>query len=212
MGLYKELCSKNIESPDIEIAVVDGKYVMKNYLEVRIEKVEIDLNHYYFVVVGSNGEVFFKTEDKFFGKILSTVYNQPLINICPSSSGKVRRKIYFGESEEVLLGEIRKKDTLRGKKFITEFTRLGYGREAYLTLVCDKDMRICNIVYDNDNGYRRVVGKCVRSLFNRLIYDVEIAPGVDIVYIIGLMLFFVEETHNTKRKGYIGGFRDSDSE
>jgi len=211
MGLYKELCSKNIESPDIEIAVIDGKYVMKSYLEVRIEKVEYDPEHYYFAVVGSNNKVYFKTQPKFFGNVLYTVFNQPLLNLCHCNTNKVRRRIYFGESEEVLIGEIRKKDSLRGKKFVAEFNRLGYGRTAYLTLICDKDMRVCIVLYDNDNGYRRVVGKCVRSLINRLVYDIEIAPGVDIAFVIGLMLFFVEETHNTKRKGYIGGFRDEDN-
>jgi len=208
MGLYKELCSKELQSPEFEIGVLDKKYILKNNLEVRIEKVTLQDNSISFIVESQEGNVFFKTKDKFFGRELLTLYDEPLINICGCTSNKIKRRIYAGDTESTLLGEIKKKDSFRGKKYLVEFSRIGIGRKDYFTMICDKEMRICTISYGIENGNKKFVGKAVRSVLNKCLYEIEIVSGVDIVFILGLMMFFVEVTHLTKRKGYVGGLRD----
>ncbi|ORX52246.1 hypothetical protein BCR36DRAFT_582745 [Piromyces finnis] len=204
MGLYKELCVKELEKPNIDIAIVDVKYILRNNLNVRIEKVENEDMTYSFIVGNQKGDIYFKTKDKFFGRELLTVYDEPIINICGCISNKVKRRIYAGDSESILLGEIRKKDAFRGKKYQVKFNRLGVGKMEYFTMTCDKDMRICTISFDHENGDKRVIGRVVRSIINNDLYEVDIVSGVDIVFIIGIILFFVEMTHLTTRKGYIG--------
>ncbi|OUM62299.1 hypothetical protein PIROE2DRAFT_11449 [Piromyces sp. E2] len=212
MGLYKDLCTKELESPDFEIGVLDKKFILKNNLEVRIEKVTLEDKSFYFVVESQKGEIYFKTRDKFFGRELLTLYDEPLINVCGCTSNKIKRRIYAGNSENYLLGEIKKKDSFRGKKYLVEFNRIGIGRKDYFVMTCDKDMRICTISYGHENGNKRFIGKAVRSLVNKCLYEIEIVSGVDIVFILGLFMFFVEVTHLTKRKGFVGGLGDNESD
>lgn len=184
MGYFDELNNKVLLRPIEDVAIVDRKYVYQQSVVVMLESAKNVFAKFDLKVKGTDGVKYFKGKSKSNKKVIYTLEGEPIVNIANAKHGK---KVYLGKTEEKEVASIKAKDK---RKFKIKFTNLVTGQPSFFEMKCDKKFRICGIFYGKEKEGAPLVCKFNRDKFGKDRCGIEMAPGVDNMFLIALAHFF----------------------
>jgi len=184
MGYYDELNNKTVMRPMVDIAVVDSKYIYQQPVIVMLENTKNVFAKFNLKVKGTNGVKYFKGKTKPNKKVIYTLEGQPIVNIADSKDGK---KVFLGKTGEKKIASIKAKDK---RKFKVKFDNIINGQKSFFEMKCDKKFRICGIFYGKEKEGAPLICKFTRDKYGKDRCGIEMAPGVDNMFLIALAHFF----------------------
>lgn len=186
-----EIDNLNVESPNKIISIVDEKYVSQKPLIYKIEKLKKAISDNDFIIRDMNDtEIYYSKEILIGCFICSNENHEPLVSIKASSESDVKRKIYLGKKTDICIGSMKPLNSKVLKKYVLEFLNKDTNTNEQFIMNCDKDYFYSTILYDNGQGNTCIIAKIIKNQYNKRHYTIEIAPGVDSLYILGVALYF----------------------
>ncbi|KAG4084808.1 hypothetical protein H8356DRAFT_1742888 [Neocallimastix lanati (nom. inval.)] len=188
MGYFKELYHMPIQRPEKDIAVIDRNQVYQKSVGLVIERTKLKLSKFNLKIKGTNGIKYFNGQSN---GLKHTIYNlekAPIFNIDEWNLGKYRKNIYLGKGNNKLVGKIECGPSNR--KYIIEFRNLITGETDYLEMNSDKRLIVCGIFYGKEKEGGQLIAKITRDSKVKTRCTLDIAPGVDNIFMMGLAAFF----------------------
>jgi len=189
-----EIAYRTVESPIKPISIVDEKYVTQKPLLYKIEKEKKILSDYNYRIKDIDDTEIYLSKEKLRGSVIYNKNNEPIIGITDSYDSVIQRKINLGKKDDMCIGSIKLVNSNVLNKFILEFLNKDTGIYESFMMNCDPDYFIGIIFYDNGQGNTYLVAKILKDQYNKYQYTVEIAPGVDNIYIIATCIHFIENS------------------
>jgi len=114
-------------------------------------------------------------------------------------SDNVRKIIYIGKNKKNPISRILYGNSNR--QYVIEFTNLITGKTEYLEMNSDARLVVCGIFYSREEEGAPLITKITRSKVDRTKCTLDMAPGVDALFMVGLIAFFSDRVQfKSKRK------------
>jgi uncharacterized membrane protein YgcG len=188
MGYFKELYDKPIQPPTREFAVVGRKYISQSPKEYILERAKSSFAKYNLKVKGTDGIKYYKGKHKPSSSVICTLDNVPLLKIKESQEKKIRKDVYIGNDKSILVSQIKCRNSKSNYKISVK--NLIRGEEEYLQMNSDRKLVVCGIFYGKEKEGAPLIAKIIRDNHTRTKCTLEIAPNVDIIFMMGLAAFF----------------------
>jgi len=191
MGYFKNLYFGQVQAPNTNIAVIDSKSVYQQPVNLFIEKAKNDFAKYNLKVKDSNGVKQFKGKSKIEKQTIYTMDEKPIFTL--KNSNLSRKIIYLGKDKSKIIGKIKYRRS--NVKYKIEITNLLTGQEEILEMNSDKKLVVCGIFHGKEKEGAPLIAKITRDPTMSSKCTLEIAPGVDNIFMIGLAAFFNERRY-----------------
>jgi len=200
MGYFKELLNRELQRPSKDIAIIDRNEVYQQSVRFIIERTKNSFAKYNLKVKGTNGIKYYKGKSKLYKHVIYTIGEEPIFNIEDCNVNNIRKNIYLGKYNNNLIGSIHSRQSDR--KYRVEYTNLFTGEKEYLEMHSDKRLVICGIYYGKEKEGAPLIAKITRDRRISTKCVLDIAPGVDNIFFMGLAAFFSDRAQfrNKKRK------------
>ncbi|OUM62043.1 hypothetical protein PIROE2DRAFT_62161 [Piromyces sp. E2] len=220
MGYFRDLIDKQLYSPYEQISAVNTKFI-RSKETVIIMKIKVSLFSKFEYKMEEDGVKCFKSSVLFNKKVLYTMNEEPLLNMnSESSSPKKTRLIYDGKKKDKLISSVETIKFQKGMKKIKHkvtFDNIAVKDQRTLEMNCDKKFCACGIFYGEEDINSPLVCKISRIPHERYKFKIEIAPGVDIVFMLALAIIFADKVKfyrilKNRDSDYVDGDSDDFSE
>jgi len=214
MGYYEDLYMKNLENPTGKnLVVVAPMYLSKKTMTFIIEKTGSDISKYAYKIYGDDCDEEFKGRKTNRKRIIYTSDNEPIFTVKETNSRKSRKKMYLGKNKKGrFLGIIRAKHCYDNEdrkysqyNYKVKFHNISVKKNEFVEMNSDEDKRICAIFYGKEKENAPVICKITRNPENNQQVTVQIASGVDYMFILGLAFFFLGRKNYTNTDQKITG-------
>jgi len=209
MQLLKFYDNKPLTSADHEIVVIDSKYVFDKPKKLLLKESLFSISGDDFSIKDTDGKSYFKCTGKTLSirdkKFITDMEGNPLFAIANAVLFlKGRLKIYAGNDTKKTIASIHPQKSIRHRKYVITFFNTKTGQEESINMKCDYFKHSCGIFYGNESEgspmicriFKKLDAK--RVLTNKENYVIEIAPGVDIAFMVALGICF-DELKNDKK-------------
>ncbi|ORX86178.1 hypothetical protein BCR32DRAFT_265134 [Anaeromyces robustus] len=199
LSYYTELVNKPISSPGTEILVTDNQYILLkpsiNYLQ---EKQGVFSKPEY-TIKNKDGEEIYKCKEKTKNmknvKLISNLKDVSLLVIRDGTSSYM--EICDGTNDKKIYATISTKNTIESEKYTINFYNQVSEKNETLYMNCDSTYRSCGIFYGKETDGSPLICKIIqmksKSMFNnKTNYSIEIASGVDSLFMMGLAICLIE--------------------
>jgi len=188
MGYFKELYEKPVQKPTNQVAVIDRKYICQEPKQFILERAKSSFAKYNLKVKGADGVKYYKGKCTEFIFDIYNLKNTRLLRIQESSQKEIRKDIYVGKDKKNPISRIKSRHSKSNYKLIID--NLIIGDTETLEMNSDRKLVVCGIFYGNEKEGAPLIAKITRDKKIRTKCTLDIAPGVDIIYMIGLAAFF----------------------
>jgi len=186
MGYFQDLLQKPIQPPYLMIPIVDNQYVYQQNVNLTIERPRNLFAKFNIKIKGLDGVKYFKGKNKYKRKTIYSLDDKPIVTIADASNG--RKNIYLGKNNKKVIASVKPKSS--GRKYKIEFTNLANGQKDAFYMDSDKRLYGCGIFHGKEKDG---VPLLCRIVIDRKIptkFSIEIAPGVDNMFMMLLAVFF----------------------
>jgi len=186
MELFSNIHKEPLKSPNSIVPAVDTSYVFQKTAKL-IMKPKADSFH----VEGYDKNTYFKIEQDFSKYVCVNMMYEPIINIRHGFGTEVF-EIYIGDKDKTLVASVHTCVSLSSIKFDVEFTNLATNSLDLFQMIIINNYYYCCIYYGKKNEGGPLVCKIKRvpSILN-FEYEIEIAPGVDNMLMLGLARCYI---------------------
>jgi len=199
MSFFKELYDKEIQRPSKDIAIINNNEISQKSEIFIIEKNKKLISRYDLVIKSSYyNKKCYKVQNGYIKHSMCTMDGKSVLNISEDADKNVKRKVYLGKNNDKLISTIYY-DDVSDKKYKIEFTNLISGDTEYFEMCNDRMYVVCDIFYGKEED-GLLIGKIIRDPKNIKKCVLEVAPGVDSVFLIGLAALFYDTRFFKNRK------------
>ncbi|KAG4084810.1 hypothetical protein H8356DRAFT_1742891 [Neocallimastix lanati (nom. inval.)] len=212
MGYYEDICKKKLESPvGNGLAVVSPIYITKENMTFTVERTTNKLAKYRFKIFDNEGKKVLKGRKTNRKRIIYTMdTNEPIFTVKETNSRKSRKKMYLGKNKKGrFLGIIRAKHDYSNEDrkyakydYKVKFHNTVSKKNEFIEMKSDEDESVCALFHGKEKENAPVICKMIRAQDDRHHLTVQIAEGVDYIFVLGLALFFfgLKDFTNTDQK------------
>ncbi|ORX79915.1 hypothetical protein BCR32DRAFT_28764, partial [Anaeromyces robustus] len=186
MGYFQDLLQKPIQPPYLMIPIVDNQYVYQQNVNLTIERPSNIFAKFNIKIKGLDGVKYFKGKNKLRRKTIYTLDDKPIVTIADASNGK--KNIYLGKNEKKVIATVKPKSS--GRKYKIEFTNLANGQKDAFYMDSDKRLYGCGIFHGKEKDGVPLLCRVVIDRKISTKFSIEIAPGVDNMFMMLLAVFF----------------------
>ncbi|KAL6632597.1 hypothetical protein U3516DRAFT_617679, partial [Neocallimastix sp. 'constans'] len=179
-----EIIEKNLVTPKNNIVVTNEKYSFKHPISVLV-KDKVLLYNSDFDIKDINGITYFKCKLKSFGKVhICDTFGNLIYNFSLKNLTFLKTINFFeGKLEYNNIGHITPEQSIIEEEFDGEFFNKVTSKKEEFKLKCDVVRKSAVILYKKD-----AICKINRNV--KGYYTVDIAEGVDVAFIIGLVISY----------------------
>ncbi|OUM61352.1 hypothetical protein PIROE2DRAFT_12645 [Piromyces sp. E2] len=195
MNYYEYQIEKPITQPPHEIALINPDYVFKSKVDLILIKSN---NPYYdYCITDMNNNTFFRLRNDSRVVTLNDINNNP---ICSTSFTDIRQLSLGGENKNPVAYVVPKNST-KANKFNIVFNNNATEQKEILSMNYDNNYRTCGLFAGKERESAPLVCRAKRVKENvDDLYIIEIAPGVDHYFMLGLIMVFIYKYEIVKRK------------
>jgi len=202
-GKYPEVPSKQffdsiqwkpVERPLNNIPIVDSKYISEQPQVFTIKKEKKAFAENFCKILGTDGKIKYKVDEKSFKTILYDVStDEAILNISETTDSDIKRKIWSSKKREKCFGQISAMYSRVLNKYSIQLLNKDTNIYEKFIMNCDPFFYYCDILYLNGNGQVSLVCKVVKDQYEKFDYQIEIAPGVDSMMMIAASIYFIDK-------------------
>jgi len=206
MGYFKELYDRPVQRPNDDVAIINTNQVSNYPQHLVIKRKNALFSSYNLKIKTNKGKEVFKGKReyntiKYFGSKykICNLDKTVSISIKECDMKNVRKNIYIDGKKEKLISKVLYGDSNR--KYAIEFTNLITEKTEYLEMSSDARLVVCGIFYGREEEGAPLIAKFTRDKHNRTKCTIDIASGVDVLFMVGLAAFFSDRVQfKSKRK------------
>ncbi|ORX52250.1 hypothetical protein BCR36DRAFT_582748 [Piromyces finnis] len=203
MKLLKFYDNKEVNSPEYDVVAIDPKYVFDKTTKLLLKEGLFSISGDDFAIKDTSGKSYFKCEGKTFSirdkKFISDMEGNPLF--CISNAVlffKGKMKIYEGNTTKKVIANIIPQTSIKSRKYVITYYNISTEKEEILNMKFDFYNHSCGIFCGKEKEGAPMICKIIkkvdakRILTNKENYYIEIAPNVDIAFMVALAICFDE--------------------
>ncbi|KAG4093473.1 hypothetical protein H8356DRAFT_547875 [Neocallimastix lanati (nom. inval.)] len=204
---FKNYLSTEIRSPPNPIAAIDSRFIFQQPVTLILKEKEALFKEDNFTIKDKNGVSFFQCNGKEFAikdkKIIYDLYGKPIFNIKQDQQYKMRHNIYSEDTSNII-ATVTPKSAFNLRKFPIEFTNLVTGQKDSINIKCDMFGYTGGMYYGKEKEGAPMICKILKNNVNTPTrsenYSIEIAPGVDIAFMVACTICFNEYRNESEKK------------
>jgi len=196
MGIMKNYTNNEVKKPPNNIIALEERFVFPQAITLVINTKPLSFSANGFTIKDTKGMDYFKCKGSSLNitdkKILYDLYDLPLLNIQNRVfSLKDKIEIYLGANQDQVVATINQKSMMNVNKYTLEFFNQAKDCKEFLDMKCDLMGSSCGIFYGKEKEGAPMISKITRKIeTSQVLYNVEIAPGVDISLIVAATICF----------------------
>jgi len=202
MGYFKELYDKPVQRPSDDVAVININQVGNKSKHLIFKRKTALFSSYNLKIKNEKGKTVYKGKREYnYGPKykICNLDNTVNFSIKECDKKEARKNIYLGKNKDKPISRILYGESNR--KYVIEFTNLITERTEYLEMSSDARLVVCGIFYGREEEGAPLITKITRDKYNRTKCTLDIAPGVDALFMVGLAAFFSDRLQfKSKRK------------